>query len=113
MSTAVPILPSADLDRSRDFYAFLGFQVLGQSPDYLRIAFDSVQLHFYLAAEADAWANPAGWYLRTAHPGELREKWCADGVECPAVPVPREYGPTVFALIDPDGNMLRVGPLTS
>jgi catechol 2,3-dioxygenase-like lactoylglutathione lyase family enzyme len=112
LSTAVPILPSADLDRSRAFYSFLGFRVLDQSTDYLQVALDGVQLHLYLAADTDPGANPSGWYLRTAHPGELREKWCADGVECPEAQVPREYGPTVFALVDPDGNMLRVGPLT-
>jgi catechol 2,3-dioxygenase-like lactoylglutathione lyase family enzyme len=111
LSTAVPILPSEDLDRSRAFYSFLGFRVLSQSPDYLRIALDSVQLHLYLMSGTDPRTNPEGWYLCTAQPEELREKWCADGVDCPAAQVPAEYGSTVFALVDPDGNMLRVGPL--
>lgn len=113
LSTAVPILPSEDLDRSRAFYSFLGFRVLSQTPDYLRIALDSVQLHFYLTSDTDPRTNQEGWYLCTAQPDELRERWCADGVDCPAATVPAEYGATVFALVDPDGNMLRVGPLPS
>ena len=111
MSASVPILPSSDLSRSRAYYSFLGFRVIGETSDYLQVERDGVQVHLYLAPGTDPRENPSGWYLRTAFPEELREKWCADGVECPDVLVPDAYGVTVFALIDPDGNMLRVGPL--
>ena len=114
-STAVAILPSGDLARSRAYYAFLGFRVLSETADYLQVELPvddlGVQLHLYLAPETDACTNANGWYLRTPYPEDLRGKWCADGVDCPEVEVPDSYGPTVFALIDPDGNMLRVGPL--
>jgi catechol 2,3-dioxygenase-like lactoylglutathione lyase family enzyme len=111
-STAVPILPSQDLERSRAFYAFLGFTVLETADDYLRLRHDDVELHLYLAPDTDPSTNPSGWYLKTRDPEELRSKWIADGVECPDMPAPAYYGATVFALIDPDGNMLRVGPTT-
>ena len=111
-STAVPILPSADLERSRAFYSFLGFTVLDVAQDYLRVRHDEAEVHFYLSFETGPESNPGGWYLRSDHPDELREKWIADGLDCPDVPTPRRYGPTSFAVFDPDGNMLRVGPLT-
>ena len=109
-SAAVPILPSGDLERSRAFYAFIGFAVLDLEEDYLRVSHDGVEVHLYLAPETDAASNPCGWYLKAAEPQDLREKWTADGLECVDVPVAAYYGATSFALIDPDGNMLRVGP---
>lgn len=111
-SASVPILPSADLERSRAFYAFLGFTVLDIARDYLRVRLDEAELHLYPAPDIDPGSNAAGWYLRTAYPDELRDKWTADGLDCPEVPVPSYFGPTLFAVIDPDGNMLRVGPLS-
>lgn len=110
-AAAVPILPSADLERSRAFYAFLGFTVLDLAEDYLRVRLDDAELHLYPAPDTDPGMNAAGWYLRTAYPDELRDKWTADGLDCPEVPVPRYFGETLFAVFDPDGNMLRVGPL--
>jgi catechol 2,3-dioxygenase-like lactoylglutathione lyase family enzyme len=111
-SAAVPILPSRDLERSRAYYAFLGFTVLDLADDYLRVGHDGVEVHLYLSPDTDPKENPGGWYLRAAEPEELRGKWSADGLECLDVPAPSHYGTTVFALIDPDGNMLRVGPVT-
>lgn len=111
-ASAVPILPSGDIERSRAYYAFLGFTVLDFEEDYLRVAHDGAEVHLYLAPETDPLTNPCGWYLKAPEPEELREKWTADGLECLHVPAPAYYGPTLFALIDPDGNMLRVGPAT-
>jgi hypothetical protein len=109
--SAVPILPSADLGRSQAFYVFLGFTVVDTTGEYLRLRLDEAELHLYAAADTDPRTNPGGWYLRAAFPEELREKWVADGLECPDVEVPPCCGPTLFAVIDPDGNMMRVGPL--
>ena len=110
MATSVPILPSADLERTRAFYCFLGFTVVDAADEYLRLRFDDAEVHFYPAPDADAADNASGWYMRVEEPEELREKWQHDGVECPDVPVPAVYGPTLFAVVDPDGALLRVGP---
>ncbi|MEY9911705.1 catechol 2,3-dioxygenase-like lactoylglutathione lyase family enzyme [Catenulispora sp. MAP12-49] len=110
MATSVPILPSADLERTRAFYCFLGFTVVDAADEYLRLRYDDAEVHFYPAPDTDPAENPSGWYLRVQEPEELREKWSHDGVECPEVPVPAVYGPTVFAVADPDGALLRVGP---
>jgi len=110
MATSAPILPSADLRRTRAFYCFLGFTVVDASEDYLRVRYDDAEIHFYPAPHTDPDTNASGWYLRVEHPEELREKWAADGAECLDVPVPAVFGTTVFAVIDPDGGLLRVGP---
>lgn len=109
--SAVPILPSSDLDRSAPCYAYLGFRVLARGADYLRVARDGLELHLYLDPGLDAVANGAGCLLRVADPAALRGSWCADGVACLDVPGSGEYGETLFAVVDPDGNTLRIGPL--
>jgi len=109
-SAAVPILPSADLDRAQACYTYLGFQVQCRAEDYLQIALGSIELHFYLAPEHDPFTNSAGCYLRVDDPAALRAAWSADGVDCLECPTPAHYGATLFAVIDPDGNTLRIGP---
>ena len=110
-SSAVPILPSPDLDRSLAFYAYLGFTLLGRTEDYLRIALDDIELHFYLDPGLEPVANGAGCYLRLADPEALRAAWNADGVACLDMPGTEAYGRTLFAVVDPGGNTLRIGPL--
>lgn len=110
-SSAVPILPSPDLDQSLAFYAYLGFRLLGRTEDYLRVALGSAELHLYLDPGLEPLANGAGCYLRFADPGALRGAWSTDGVALLDLPGSEPYGPTLFAVIDPGGNTLRFGPL--
>jgi catechol 2,3-dioxygenase-like lactoylglutathione lyase family enzyme len=108
--SAVPILPSSDLDRSAAFYGYLGFRVMGRTPDYLRVAWGRIEIHLYSTEGVDALVNPAGCYLRIGDSRETRARWHAEGVHCLDVPVPDTYGPTTFAVVDPDGNTVRFGP---
>ena len=110
-SSAVPILPSPDLDRSLAFYAYLGFELLGRTEDYLRIALDGAELHLYLDPNLEPVVNGAGCYLRFSDPRTLWETWIADGVACLEMPGSEAYGRTLFAVVDPGGNTLRIGPL--
>lgn len=106
----VPILPSSDLERSVAYYQYLGFDVLERAADYARLQWRSAELHLYPHPEIDPTANSAGCYLRVADPDALRTTWADDGVDCLDMPVKPHYGTTVFAVIDPDGNTLRIGP---
>jgi hypothetical protein len=109
---AVPILPSADLDRALGCYTYLGFTVLGRTADYLRLALGPVELHLYLDPGLDPLRNSAGCYVRVADPAALRTAWADDGVNCLDLPGTDGYGRSLFAVIDSDGNTLRVGPLS-
>jgi len=111
--TAVPILPSGDLRRAEAFYRYLGFRVTGRGEDYLQLEHGGIELHLHLAPGHDPLANSAGCYLRVADPAELRIAWCADGLDCLEVAGSGLYGETLFALVDPDGNTLRYGPVRS
>jgi catechol 2,3-dioxygenase-like lactoylglutathione lyase family enzyme len=106
----VPILPSTDLDRSLAYYKYLGFDVLEQAKDYVRLAWQGAELHLYPHAGLNPLANSGGCYLAVADPGLLRAAWARDGVECLDLEVPAHCGETLFAVVDPDGNTLRIGP---
>jgi catechol 2,3-dioxygenase-like lactoylglutathione lyase family enzyme len=113
VETAVPILPSRDLSRAEAFYAYLGFQVARRSADYLQVTHGEMELHLYLADDLDPLTNSSGCYLRVADPVRLRSEWCTDGISCLEVPGSEPYGETVFAVVDPDGNTLRYGPVSA
>lgn len=108
---AVPILPSGDLERALACYGYLGFTLLGRTADYLRLALGPVELHLYLDCELDPLRNSAGCYLRVPDPAGLRATWDDDGVNCLDMPGTAAYGASLFAVIDSDGNTLRIGPL--
>lgn len=108
---AVPILPSGDLDRALACYRYLGFTVLGRTDDYLRLVLGPVELHLYLEPDLDPLRNGSGCYLRVPDPAALRAAWSDDGVNCLDLPGTAAYGTSLFAVIDSDGNTLRIGPL--
>jgi hypothetical protein len=112
---AIPILPSADFDATAGFYAPLGFAERGRWPgEYLILRrTDGTELHFWSKKDLDPARNDAGCYIRFAAAEgarALHESWAAVDPR-PRLHPPREtdYGLLEFALIDPHGNLLRVG----
>jgi catechol 2,3-dioxygenase-like lactoylglutathione lyase family enzyme len=111
-AAVVPILPSSDLDRSLAYYGYLGFRLLERAADYARLEWGGAELHLYPHPGLDPAANSLGCYLKVTDPKTLRAAWADDGVECLDMAIPSHYGPTTFAVVDPDGNTLRIGPRT-
>ncbi len=117
--SAVPILPSRNLRETLAFYERLGFENQGAPPeqwDYLIIGRGSIELHFYGAPHTDPLTTDAMCYLRVPDADALHDEWRAIGVATdPATgsrlqpPVDTDYGMREFALVDPSGNLLRVG----
>jgi len=111
----VPILPSSDLERSLAYYRYLGFELLEHVADYARLSWHDAELHLYPQPTINPTANSAGCYLQVPDPHALRDTWSGDGVnciDCPGTTIPPHFGQTVFAIIDPDGNTLRIGRLS-
>ncbi|NEB80426.1 VOC family protein [Streptomyces sp. SID14478] len=117
-----PIMPSRDLAATIAFYAALGFTVDGHYPDdgYLILVRDHAELHFFHAPDTDPLSTAHALYLRLdggAHVVDaLHEEWRGAGLSEDPYATPRLVEPddTVyemreFALVDPDGNLLRVG----
>ncbi|MFJ4713015.1 bleomycin resistance protein [Streptomyces sp. NPDC088785] len=117
-----PIMPSRVLSRTVDFYAALGFGATTHLPDdgYLILESDDAELHFFHAPRTDPLTTAHGAYLRLdggAHLADaLYAQWRLTGLTTDPYATPRlvepddtVYGMREFALVDPDGNLLRVG----
>lgn len=113
---AAPILPSRDYDRTVAFYARLGFETVvridGPSP-YLILRRGPIWLHFF-----DHRLDPARSdfmaYLHLDDPDSWADEFRT--LDLPAAGIPRfmdiedkPWGMREFAIIDPDGTLLRAG----
>jgi catechol 2,3-dioxygenase-like lactoylglutathione lyase family enzyme len=117
--TAVPILPSRDLNETLAFYLRLGFENRGAPPeqwDYLIIGRGGIELHFYADPDVDPLTTAASCYLRVADADRLHEEWQRVGVPYDSAtgsrlmpPTDTDYGMRELALVDPSGNLLRAG----
>jgi catechol 2,3-dioxygenase-like lactoylglutathione lyase family enzyme len=115
---SVPILPSKDLSESLAFYERLGFANRGAPPqewDYLIVGRGGIELHFYADPGVDPLATSASCYCFVDDAQALYDEWAALVVPDPATgsrvvaPEDRDYGLREFAVVDPSGNLLRVG----
>jgi catechol 2,3-dioxygenase-like lactoylglutathione lyase family enzyme len=117
--SAVPILPSRDLEGTLEFYSRLGFELQGAPIEryrYLIIGRGGIELHFWDAPNVDPLTTDASCYLRVDDADALHREWERIGVQTdPAMgsrlmpPVDTDYGMREFALVDPSGNLVRVG----
>jgi catechol 2,3-dioxygenase-like lactoylglutathione lyase family enzyme len=115
---AVPILPSRDLQDSLRFYQRLGFENRGAPPeewDYLIIGRGAIELHFVAAPDLDPLTSAASCYVFVEDAQALYDQWESVVVPDAATgsrlvsPVDTDYGMREFAVVDPSGNLVRVG----
>ena len=110
---AIPLLPTRDLPEATAFYAALGFACpfRQDAPDgyaILRHA-DGRELHLFLHATVDPSTNYAGCYWRVADVDAVYRAVVASGLAAPSAPSARGWGMREFHLVDPSGNLVRVG----
>lgn len=112
----IPILPSKDFDETARFYGALGFIEKGRWPgEYLTLRRDDeIELHFWSKPDVSRATNDVACYIRfdtAAEARALHADWT------PLVPSggrlaplsDTDYGLVEFALIDPHGNLVRIG----
>jgi catechol 2,3-dioxygenase-like lactoylglutathione lyase family enzyme len=116
VSAVAPILPSRDLRATSAFYERLGYEERGLWPEeYLIVARGEIGLHFFHCPDVDPLQSIAGCYLYVDDADALHREYSA--LDLPAEGVPRvhgapedtDYGLREFAVVDPDGNLLRIG----
>ncbi len=119
VESAVPILPSRDLRETLAFYERLGFESRGAPPEtygYVILGRGDLWLHFYAEPDVDPLTTAFSCYLYVEDAQALHDLWASLGIRAdPATgsrlvaPVDTDYGLREFAVVDPSGNLLRVG----
>jgi catechol 2,3-dioxygenase-like lactoylglutathione lyase family enzyme len=113
-----PILPSRDLDETRAFYEAIGFRPWfrdgGVNASYEILSRGHLVVHFFLERQLDPAANDAGCYLRVADADRFHQECSVLNLPpsgIPRVNPPRDepWGMREFNLVDPSGNLLRIG----
>jgi catechol 2,3-dioxygenase-like lactoylglutathione lyase family enzyme len=116
---ALPVLPSRDLYETLAFYERLGFESRGapiETYRYLILGRGTIELHFFDAPDVDPLSTASSCYVHVRDADALHREWEEVGVPFDAAtgsrlmpPGDTEYGLREFALVDPSGNLLRVG----
>jgi catechol 2,3-dioxygenase-like lactoylglutathione lyase family enzyme len=106
-SVAIPILYSADLDRTAEHYRSLGLRVVEQEQTYLVMQLGGAELHFTTSGEVAS--APGQAFMHVYDAGELWKQLQERGVAGIGPVEDRPTGLREFTVTDPDGNRIRVG----
>jgi catechol 2,3-dioxygenase-like lactoylglutathione lyase family enzyme len=116
---AAPILPARDLHATLAFYSRLGFELRGAPIEryrYLIVGRGGIELHFWESPDVDPLSTDASCYLHVTDADALHREWEEIGIPDDAATGSRlmavqetDYGMREFAVVDPNGNLLRVG----
>jgi hypothetical protein len=115
---AIPILPSRSVSETAVFYANLGFEGGANEFDssYAILRRGTVELHFFTHKELVPEESSAGCYIRVTDVENFYKSSSAcrlpsKGIPRMEAPEDKPWGLREFAIIDPDGNLLRVGQI--
>ncbi len=113
---AIPTLPSLSVRDTLVFYRRLGFdgQIRGIGDSYAILRRGTVELHFFNHKELRPAESSAGCYIRVADAESIYQAFAL--AKLPRRGIPRQdaledkpWGMREFAIVDPDGNLLRIG----
>lgn len=110
----IPVLPSRDLVAAEAFYGRLGFNVRGRFENYLILTRDWIELHFFRHPDLNPATNETSCYIRNSKAEAMHAAFAHIGLPRTGIPRLRpvaetQYRMIEFALIDPDGNLIRIG----
>jgi catechol 2,3-dioxygenase-like lactoylglutathione lyase family enzyme len=112
---AIPILPSRSLNDTLTFFRRLGFEGrIHSHGDYATLTRGTVELHFFTQRELHPAESSAMCYLRVSDVESIYRALAS--AELPRKGIPRQdaladkpWGMREFAIVDPDGNLIRIG----
>jgi len=109
-----PNLPSRDLVATSLFYARLGFRQTFRDEGWLIMERGPLQIEFFPTANPNPRKTIASCCIRVADLDLLHEAFSGAGLSTSSCDVPRitapvdqPWGMREFAVVDPDGNVLR------
>lgn len=106
-----PKLPMRNKSVTKDFYVTqLGFKVSGVAdyPDYLMLAKDEVELHFFLFKELNPKENYGQVYVRVSEIEKEFELAKVKGIIYKSLES-KPWQQKEFSILDPDNNLLTFG----
>jgi catechol 2,3-dioxygenase-like lactoylglutathione lyase family enzyme len=114
---AEPILPARNLDETRTFYERLGFVpwFRGRGPwEYEIVSRGHLVVHFFAEPRLTPSQNDAGCYWRVTDADRFYQEFAvldlpSAGIPRLTIPVDQPWGMREFTLVDPSGNLVRVG----
>ena len=113
---AIPTLPSRSISMTAEFYKRLGFDGGAHqfNSEYGIFRRGDIELHFFTHKELVPAESSAGCYLRVLDVESIYR--AISLVQLPRAGIPRmdsledkPWGLREFAVVDPDGNLLRIG----
>lgn len=113
---AIPTLPCRSVSATTEFYRRLGFEGGAHefNREYAIFTRGAIELHFFTHRELVPAQSSVGCYIRVRDVRSLYEACSASGL--PGAGLPRmdrledkPWGLREFAVVDPDGNLLRIG----
>ena len=105
-------LPVRSLEAAEVFYARLGFETAFRDEGWMILRRGPLEVEFFPHPGLDPETSWASACVRVADAGRLHADWSAAGLPVRGIPrltPPRDeaFGWRMFALVDPDGNLLR------
>lgn len=113
---AIPILPSRSIPATTAFYQTLGFEGGAHRFDssYAIFRRGALEIHFFTHHDLVPAESSAGCYLRVMDVDDLYSAFAQ--ARLPRKGIPRmdaietkPWNMREFAIVDPDGNLLRIG----
>jgi hypothetical protein len=113
---AIPVFAVRDMSRLMTFYARLGFKLLGPgaAPDpYVIAKLGTFEVHLWQTKKAKTGMA----YLRTSSIQKIHAKFARIGLPQRGAPslskvIDQPWGMQECLLVDPEGNLLRIGGFT-
>ncbi len=109
-------LPARSLDETASFYAALGFCARYKDPAWMIMSRGDLELEFFAHPELDPSSSWFSACVRVADLDGLHRAWTAAGLPTRGIPritepMEEPSGLRMFALVDPNGSLLRcLGP---
>ncbi len=117
---AIPTLPCRSVNATVEFYKRLGFEGGAHefNGDYAILCRGTVELHFFTHRELVPAESSSGCYVRVLDVESVYLSFSSS--QLPRAGIPRmdtledkPWGLREFAVVDPDGNLLRIGQVIS
>lgn len=112
LKTAIPKLPSLDIERSVKFYEALGFTRVAVLPTVAMVSRDDVDIHFWLTNNPEI-PHTTGCRVNVPEVDELYRAYLPLDIVHPDDPLgDKPWGLREFSILDLDGNILTfAGPI--